>query len=44
MELSTDLIIILFLIINVQTGLIMALLDSRNFYKRKLEEERNDKC
>ena len=44
MELSTDLIIIMFLIINIQTGFIMALLDSRNFYKRKLEEEINEKC
>ena len=44
MELSTDLIIIMFLIINVQTGFIISLLDSRNFYKRKLEEEMNEKC
>lgn len=43
MELSTDLIIILFLVVNVQTGIIMSLLDSRNYWRRKCEDINNEK-
>lgn len=38
MEISSDLLIFLFLIINIQTGLIIALLDSRNYWKKKWKE------
>lgn len=38
MEVSSYLLIILFFIINIQFGLIMALLDSRNYWKKKWKE------
>ena len=43
MECSTDLIIILFLIVNVQTGIIMSLLDSRNYWRKKWNEKERRK-
>ncbi len=38
MEISSDLLVILFLITNIQTGVIMALLDSRDYWKKKWKE------
>ena len=38
MEISSDIIIILFLLINIQTGLIIALIDSRNYWKKKWKD------
>lgn len=36
---NDTLILILFLLINIQTGIIMGLLDSRRFWRRKYDEE-----